>query len=146
MVTADRMTRSVVFSFASTVVSSMACAIFSHMLKVDSINRHVSDVRFHLPFPSHTSIIVCNQLNIHCIKGKFYLFSIAITRNHILVAMQYTLNNLYTNDTLDILIGSLEIWFTNSTRIQLNLHVETKINSNWCEAITHAPFLQYFGL
>ena len=36
--------------------------------------------------------------------------------------MQYTLNNLYTNDTLDILNGSLEIWFTNNTRIQLNLH------------------------
>ena len=25
--------------------------------------------------------------------------------------MQYTLNNLYTNDTLNIFNGSLEIWF-----------------------------------
>ena len=121
MVTADKTTRSVVFSFASTVVGLMACTIFSHT-KLDSINRHVSDVCFRLPFPSHTSTIVCNQLNIHCIEGKFYLFSIAIMRTHILVAMKYTLNNLYTNDTLDIFNGSLEIWFTNNTRNQLNLH------------------------
>ena len=64
---------------------------------------------------------MCNQ-NIDFINSKFYLFSIAIKRTHILVGMQYTLNDLYTNGTLNILNGSLEIWFTNSTRIQLNMH------------------------
>ena len=47
--------------------------------------------------------------NIDCINSKFYLFSIAIKRTHILVAMQYTMNNLYTDGTLDILNGSLKI-------------------------------------
>ena len=60
--------------------------------------------------------------NTDCINSKFYLFSIAIKMTHILVVMQYTLNKLYTNGTLNILNGSFEIWFINNTRIQLNMH------------------------
>ena len=72
--------------------------------------------------------------NIDCINSKFYLFNITIKRTHILVGMQYTLNNLYTNGTLNILNGSLEIWFTNNTRIQLNMVEQTMVQSwtnNW---------------
>ena len=113
MATAVGTTRSVVFSFGFTVVGLMACVVFSCMLKLTDLTplTDILDVRFRLPFPSHTLTIVCKQLNIHCMKSKFYLFSIAITRTHILVGMQHTLNNLYTNGTLDILNGSLEIWF-----------------------------------
>ena len=58
--------------------------------------------------------------------------------------MQYTLNNLYTNNTLDILNGSLEIWFTNNTRNQLNMHDWNNVTG--VKPITRTPFLQYFGL
>ena len=53
--------------------------------------------------------------------------------------MQYTLNNLYTNDTLDILNGSLEIWFTNNTRNQLNLHVFDRSWDHLCPPLNNWP-------
>ena len=77
----------------------MACAVFSGILL---------DQR------------ICPNINMHCIKSEFYLFSIAIKATHILVGMQYTYINLNTNNTIYIFYGSIEIWFTSNKIIQLN--------------------------
>ena len=70
------------------------------------------------------------------------MFSIAIIRTHILVGMQYTLNNLYTNDIH--LIFYLRNWFTKKHK--------NSVEPAWLKQVTgvkpiaHAPLLQYFGL
>ena len=70
----------------------------------------------------------------HCIKSKFYLFSIAIKSTHILVGMQYTYINLDMNNTIYIFYGSIEIWFTSNKIIQLNGTIEKNINGKRCKA------------
>ena len=72
----------------------------------------------------------------HCIKSKFYLFSIAIKSTHILVGMLYTYINLDTNNTIYMYIfyGSIEIWFTSNKIIQLNGTIEKIIDGKQCKA------------
>ena len=65
--TADGTTRSIVsllrfYSYQFDGLCNILTYVETYWL--DSINRHIPDVYFHLPFPTHTSTIACNQLSI----------------------------------------------------------------------------------
>ena len=102
------------------IVSLMVCAVFSGML-----NPLVLQYNLLILLDQQ----ICPNINMHCIKSKFYLFSIAIKSTHILVGMQYTYINLDTNNTIYIFYGSIEIWFTSNKIIQLNGTIEK--NYKW---------------